>query len=114
MAGHQEVDKHIERVDMVARAIARAILKNPSIMVFDEATSSLDSQAEQRILQAMQRIRGDYTSLVVAHRLSTIIDSDKILVLDKGVIVEQGTHAQLLEEQGKYALLWHIQNTTEP
>lgn len=92
-------------------AIARAILKNPSIMVFDEATSSLDSQSEQRILQAMERIRGDYTSLVVAHRLSTIVDADQIFVLDKGAIVEQGTHSELLKKQGQYASLWRIQNT---
>lgn len=92
-------------------AIARAILKKPSIMVFDEATSSLDSAAEQRILQDMERVRGDYTSLVIAHRLSTIVDSDQIFVLDKGKIVEHGTHLELLQANGQYARLWALQNT---
>jgi len=94
-------------------AIARAILKEPAIMVFDEATSSLDSQAEQRILQAMERVRGQYTSVVIAHRLSTIIDADQIFVLDNGKIVEHGTHAELLEKAGQYALLWRLQNTAK-
>lgn len=94
-------------------AIARAILKEPAIMVFDEATSSLDSQAEQRILQAMERVRGQYTSVVIAHRLSTIIDADQIFVLDNGEIVEHGTHAELLEKAGQYALLWRLQNTAK-
>jgi len=92
-------------------AIARAILKKPKIMVFDEATSSLDSQAEQRILHAMERVRGAYTSVVIAHRLSTIVDSDLILVLDKGKIAEQGTHAELLGFDGLYAKAWRLQNS---
>jgi len=92
-------------------AIARAILKQPKIMVFDEATSSLDSQAEQRILLAMERVRGDYTSVVIAHRLSTIVDSDLILVLEKGEIAEQGTHAELLDRKGLYAAAWQLQNS---
>jgi len=91
-------------------AIARAILKKPAIMVFDEATSSLDSRAEQRILQAMERVRGEYTSVVIAHRLSTIVDADQILVLDKGEIVEQGSHQNLLDKNGHYAALWRLQN----
>lgn len=94
-------------------AIARAILKQPHIMVFDEATSSLDSQAEKRILQAMESVRGNYTSLVIAHRLSTIVDADQILVLDKGVIVEKGTHQDLLERDGLYAKSWKLQNETD-
>ncbi|NND80835.1 MAG: ABC transporter ATP-binding protein/permease [Gammaproteobacteria bacterium] len=91
-------------------AIARAILKQPAIMVFDEATSSLDSRAEQRILQAMEQVRGDYTSLVIAHRLSTVVDADLIVVLDRGRVVEQGTHDSLLSTEGRYAALWALQN----
>jgi len=92
-------------------AIARAILKKPKVMIFDEATSSLDSRAEQRILQAMEDVRGDYTSVVIAHRLSTVIDSDLILVLEKGEIAEQGTHSQLLELNRLYAAAWRLQNS---
>lgn len=94
-------------------AIARAILKKPKILVFDEATSSLDSDAEKRILSAMERVRGDYTSLVIAHRLSTIVDADQILVLRDGVIVEKGTHQQLLNLNGEYAHLWSLQNGSQ-
>ena len=92
-------------------AIARAILKHPVIMVFDEATSSLDSGAEQRILQAMEQVRGDYTSLIIAHRLSTVVDADQIIVLEAGSVVERGTHQQLLDSGGRYAALWALQNT---
>lgn len=90
-------------------AIARAILKQPPIMVFDEATSSLDSKSERSILQAIQEISREQTSLVIAHRLSTVVDADLIVVLDQGAIVEQGNHASLLQQNGKYAQLWHIQ-----
>jgi len=90
-------------------AIARAILKRPPILVFDEATSSLDSKSEKAILKAMKEITEGYTSLVIAHRLSTIIDADKIIVLDQGRIVEQGSHTELLSTNGTYAKLWRIQ-----
>ena len=90
-------------------SIARTILKRPPIMVFDEATSSLDSKSEQAILAALAEISQDHTSLVIAHRLSTIIDADKIVVLHQGVIVEQGTHQQLLQDNGHYADLWRTQ-----
>ena len=90
-------------------SIARTILKRPPIMVFDEATSSLDSKSEQAILAALAEISQDHTSLVIAHRLSTIIDADKIVVLHKGAIVEQGTHQQLLQDNGHYADLWRTQ-----
>lgn len=90
-------------------AIARTVLKRPPIMVFDEATSSLDSKSEQAILNAINEIAADHTSLVIAHRLSTIIDADSILVLDQGKVVEQGTHTELLLQQGKYANMWEIQ-----
>ncbi|MBT0587638.1 ABCB family ABC transporter ATP-binding protein/permease [Alteromonas oceanisediminis] len=90
-------------------AIARTILKRPPIMVFDEATSSLDSQSEQAILGALRDIAKGHTSLMIAHRLSTIVDADTIIVLDKGVIVEQGNHADLIARQGHYAALWAAQ-----
>ncbi|ABC27425.1 ABC-type transport system involved in Fe-S cluster assembly, permease and ATPase components [Hahella chejuensis KCTC 2396] len=90
-------------------AIARAILKNPPILVFDEATSSLDSKSEQSVLKAIQEVSQGQTSLVIAHRLSTIIDADLIVVLQEGKVVEQGTHAELLARNGVYANLWRIQ-----
>ncbi|WP_395341989.1 ABCB family ABC transporter ATP-binding protein/permease [Ningiella sp. W23] len=90
-------------------AIARAILKRPPIMVFDEATSSLDSQSEQAILSALRDLAQGHTSLVIAHRLSTIVDADKILVMDQGNIVESGSHEQLMAIQGIYAKLWQAQ-----
>ncbi len=90
-------------------AIARTILKNPPIMVFDEATSSLDSKSEQMILKAIHDMTGDTTNLVIAHRLSTVVNADKIIVLDKGHIVEQGNHDELLTKGTFYAELWHAQ-----
>jgi len=94
-------------------AIARVILKNPRILVFDEATSSLDSHSEQLILESLKEIAEKHTTLVIAHRLSTIIDADDIVVLDKGKVVEQGTHQQLLEKEGLYAHLWNLQQEEE-
>ncbi|MCL1065886.1 ABC transporter ATP-binding protein/permease [Shewanella olleyana] len=91
-------------------SIARAILKSAPILVFDEATSSLDSKSEQAILTALKVAEKGHTSLVVAHRLSTIIDADKIVVLSQGKIAEQGTHQALLLQNGVYAKLWRIQN----
>lgn len=90
-------------------AIARVILKNPKILVFDEATSSLDSHSEQQILSSLKAVAEKHTTLVIAHRLSTVIDADNIIVLDKGRVVERGTHQQLLEQQGLYAHLWELQ-----
>jgi ATP-binding cassette, subfamily B, heavy metal transporter len=94
-------------------AIARVILKNPRILVFDEATSSLDSHSEQMILESLKEIAEKHTTLVIAHRLSTIIDADDIVVLEKGRIVEQGSHQQLLEKAGLYAHLWKLQQEEE-
>lgn len=90
-------------------AIARTILKNAPIVIFDEATSSLDSHSEQAILQAIDEIASGHTSLMIAHRLSTIKDADRILVLHHGQLVEQGSHSQLLAQQGHYAHLWQTQ-----
>lgn len=90
-------------------AIARAILKSPRILIFDEATSNLDSQSEQVILEALKTLAANHTTLVIAHRLSTIVDADTILVMENGRIIEQGAHATLIEEQGHYARLWQLQ-----
>ena len=90
-------------------AIARTILKRSPILVFDEATSSLDSKSEQAILKALREVARGHTSLVIAHRLSTVIDADKIIVLDHGEVVEQGTHEQLLDKRSHYAQLWFAQ-----
>ena len=92
-------------------AIARTILKNPKILVFDEATSSLDSQSEQAILRAIKEVAEHRTSLVIAHRLSTIVDADNIIVMQQGEIVEQGTHQHLITEKGHYYRMWQLQQS---
>ncbi len=93
-------------------AIARTILKNPAILVFDEATSSLDSHSEQAILKAIQTVAQDHTSLVIAHRLSTIVDADNIIVMNKGEIVEEGDHQTLIKKQGHYFKMWQLQQSS--
>jgi ATP-binding cassette subfamily B protein len=90
-------------------SIARTLLKRPPIMVFDEATSSLDSKSEQAILQALRDIAERHTSLVIAHRLSTIVDADNIVVLHDGRVLESGSHGELLARDGHYAALWQAQ-----
>ena len=94
-------------------AIARAILKNPSILIFDEATSALDSETEKGIQAELDRIARGHTTLVIAHRLSTVMDADQILVLDQGHIVERGTHRELLARGGAYAQMWALQQQEE-
>ena len=90
-------------------AIARAVLKQAHILIFDEATSSLDSHSEQAVLKAFKALAGRQTTLVIAHRLSTIVDADQIVVMHAGSVVEQGTHSALLDASGKYAALWRAQ-----
>ena len=83
----------------------RALVYNPQIIVLDEATSSIDSETEELIQNAIQKLMKGRTAIVIAHRLSTIQKADKIIVLDKGEIIEEGTHSELLEKQGRYAQL---------
>jgi ABC-type multidrug transport system fused ATPase/permease subunit len=90
-------------------AIARALLKNPPILVLDEATSALDSESERLIQIALENVMKDRTTFVIAHRLSTIRNADKILVLDKGRIAEIGSHKELYEENGIYRKLYDLQ-----
>jgi ATP-binding cassette subfamily B protein len=90
-------------------AIARVILKNPEILIFDEATSSLDSHTEAEIQANLRQISANRTTLVIAHRLSTVVDADEILVLDDGGIVERGSHDALLARGGTYAAMWERQ-----
>jgi ATP-binding cassette subfamily B protein len=92
-------------------AIARTLLKNPPIVIFDEATSALDSANERAIQSELKSAAQDKTTLVIAHRLSTVVDAHEILVLESGVIVERGTHAQLLAKQGRYAQMWALQKS---
>ncbi|MEE9548294.1 MAG: ABC transporter ATP-binding protein/permease, partial [Nitrosomonadaceae bacterium] len=94
-------------------AIARAILKKPEILIFDEATSALDSKSEKAIQEELKRIASNRTTLTIAHRLSTIADADQILVLDKGSIIERGTHRELLVAKGFYAHMWELQQQEE-
>lgn len=92
-------------------AIARTLLKNPPILIFDEATSALDSHTERAIQQELASAAQGKTTLVIAHRLSTVVDAHEILVMDAGRIVERGTHAALLAQGGRYAQMWVLQNT---
>jgi ABC-type multidrug transport system fused ATPase/permease subunit len=83
-------------------AIARALLPNPRILILDEATSSLDTESERRFQQNLQRISRDRTTFIIAHRLSTVRNANKILVIDRGIIVEQGNHEELIAQKGLY------------
>jgi ATP-binding cassette subfamily B protein len=90
-------------------AIARALLKNPAILIFDEATSALDSASEKAIQAELDRIAVGRTTLIIAHRLSTVMDAHEILVMDAGNIVERGSHASLIARDGHYAAMWRLQ-----
>ena len=94
-------------------AIARAILKNPAILIFDEATSALDSKSEKAIQAELHAIAQNRTTLIIAHRLSTVVDADQILVMDKGRIVERGSHRELLAQNMLYAQMWNLQKQEE-
>jgi len=90
-------------------AIARALLKNPSILILDEATSALDTESEKKVQKAIESLMKDRTALVIAHRLSTVQNADKIIVIEKGVVVENGSHSELYEKNGLYRRLYDIQ-----
>ena len=95
-------------------AIARMLLKRPAIMVFDEATSSLDSRTEKGIMAAIREVAAGHTAMIIAHRLSTVVDADCIAVIEQGEVVEKGTHQDLLAANGYYAQLWNAQQRSEP
>lgn len=90
-------------------AIARTVLKDPRILILDEATSALDTRTEQEIQAALRAVARNRTTLVIAHRLSTVVDADEIIVLQDGRVTERGTHAHLLAEAGLYARMWALQ-----
>ena len=94
-------------------AIARTLLKNPPILIFDEATSALDSANERAIQSELQSVAQNKTTLVIAHRLSTVVDAHEILVMDAGRIIERGSHAELLSLGGRYASMWALQQSGE-
>jgi ATP-binding cassette subfamily B protein len=87
-------------------AIARMVLKDPPILVFDEATSALDSRTERLIQTALKRVSAGRTTLIIAHRLSTVVEADQILVLEQGRVIEHGRHRELLARRGSYAQMW--------
>ena len=90
-------------------AIARVFLKNPSILVLDEATSALDLESEALIQDSLDRLANERTTIIIAHRLSTITHADNIFVIEHGQVVENGTHAELMEKQGSYYNLFQVQ-----
>ena len=98
---------------MCIRDSARALLKNPAILIFDEATSALDSQTEKSIQAELKKIAENRTTLTIAHRLSTVADAHQIIVMDKGRILERGTHSELLALEGAYARMWALQQQEE-
>ena len=92
-------------------AIARTLLKDPPILILDEATSALDSRTEAAIQETLHDVAARRTCIVIAHRLSTVVDADQIVVLDAGRVAERGTHAQLLRKNGLYADMWARQQS---
>ena len=104
-----EESNNISQGEKQLLTIARAVLKNPRILILDEATSAVDTRIEKMLQEAMQKVMKGRTSFVIAHRLSTIRNADLILVVDNGDIIEQGTHDELLKKHGAYHRLYHSQ-----
>jgi ATP-binding cassette subfamily B protein len=94
-------------------ALARALIKKPVILILDDALSAVDTETEALILKAIQERRGRHTTVIIAHRLSTLMEADEILVLDRGHLVQRGTHNALKEQAGLYRRIWSIQNGLE-
>jgi ATP-binding cassette subfamily B protein len=94
-------------------AIARALLKNPPILIFDEATSALDSATERAIQTQLEQVAIGHTTLIIAHRLSTVMNADEIIVMQNGEIIERGAHTQLLAANGAYTRMWNLQQQEE-
>ena len=94
-------------------ALARALLKEPVLLILDDALSAVDTETEALILEALEKRRGRHTTIVIAHRLSTLMDADQILVLEGGRVVQQGNHSELVREPGMYRRIWEIQNALE-
>jgi ATP-binding cassette subfamily B protein len=94
-------------------ALARALLERPAILILDDALSAVDTETETMILDALRKRQGQQTTIVIAHRLSTVMSADRILVLDRGQVIQQGTHESLVAEGGLYRRLWQIQSVIE-
>ena len=93
--------------------LARAMMRTPQLLILDEATSALDTQSEHEVQRALEELMRDRTTVIIAHRLSTVIDADEIIVLERGQVAERGTHEELLSENGIYAAMWNRQRQVE-